>query len=94
MKKEGYTPSVVVIGDLENEGDISKQIDWETLPQNVKNVQKYIPEISMMFAYAEPEKLDYVKTKLNPVLGEKKLIIVNEITVNKSQRKLLEAIGR
>ena len=48
----------------------------------------------MMFAYADPEKLDYVKTKLNPVLGEKKLIIVNEITVNKSQRRLLEAIGR
>lgn len=94
MKKEGYTPSVVVIGDLENEGDASKQIDWDTLPQNVKNVKKYIPEISMMFAYADPEKLDYVKTKLNPVLGEKKLIIVNEITVNKSQRRLLEAIGR
>ena len=56
--------------------------------------KKYIPEISMMFAYADPEKLDYVKTKLNPVLGEKKLIIVNEITVNKSQRRLLEAIGR
>ena len=27
MSKEGYIPAVVVIGDLENEGDVSKQID-------------------------------------------------------------------
>ena len=94
MKKEGYIPSIVVIGDLENEGDISKQIDWETLPQNVANVKQYIPEISMLFAYAHPEKLDLVKTKLTPVLGEKKLIVVNEQTATKSQRKLLDAIGR
>ncbi len=94
MKKEGFRPSIVVIGALEENGDINKQIDWETLPENVKNIKKYIPEISMLFAYADPEKLDYVKTKLNPVLGEKKLIVVNEHTVNKSQRRLLEAIGR
>ena len=94
MKKEGYVPSIVVIGDLENEGDISKQIDWDKLPQNVQNVKKYIPEISMMFAYAHPEKLDLVKTKLTPVLGEKKLIVINEKSTSKSQRKLLEAIGR
>ena len=94
MKKEGYIPSIVVIGDLENEGDISKQIDWKTLPQNVENIKKYRPEISMLFAYAHPEKLDLVKMKLTPVLGEKKLIIVNEHTAAKSQRKLLEAIGR
>ncbi len=94
MKKEGYVPSVVVIGDLENEGDISKQIDWETLPQSVENVKKYVPEVSMLFAYAHPEKLDLVKTKLTPVLGEKRLVIANELTADKSQRKLLEAIGR
>lgn len=94
MKKEGYVPSIVVIGDLENEGDIAKQIDWNTLPQNVEKVKEYIPEISMMFVYAHPEKLDLVKTKLSPVLGEKKLIIVNEQSLNNSQRKLLEAIGR
>lgn len=94
MKKEGYVPSIVVIGDLENEGDISKQIDWNTLPQSVENIKEYVPEISMLFAYAHPEKLDLVKTKLTPVLGEKKLIVVNEQTASKSQRKLLEAIGR
>lgn len=94
MQKEGYTPAIVVIGDLENEGDVSKQIDWNTLPESVANVKKYIPEISMMFVYADPEKLDKVKTVLNPVLGEKKLIIAHEQTVNKTQRKLIEAIGR
>ena len=94
MKKEGYVPSIVVIGDLENEGDVSKQIHWDTPAQSVKKEKKYIPEISMMFVYADPEKLDNVKMKLNPVLGEKKLVLVNEQTVDKSQRKLLEAIGR
>ena len=94
MKKEGYIPAIVVIGDLENEGEVSKQINWDTLPQNVKNIKKYVPEISMMFAYAHPEKLDIVKTKLTPVLGEKRLIVVNEETAEKSSRKLLEAIGR
>lgn len=94
MKKEGYIPSIVVIGDLENEGAVEKQINWDLLPENVKNIQQYIPEISMMFAYAHPEKLDLVKTKLTPILGEKKLIVVNEQTIDKSQRRLLEAIGR
>ena len=94
MKKEGYVPAVVVIGDLENEGAAEKQINWDTLPENVKKVQEYIPEISMMFVYAHPEKLDLVKTKLNPVLGEKKLILANEANVDKSKRRFLEAIGR
>ena len=94
MKKEGYIPSVVVIGDLENEGALEKQINWETLPENVKRLQEYIPEISMMFVYAHPEKLDLVKTKLNPVLGEKKLIIANEANVDKANRRFLAAIGR
>ena len=94
MKKEGFVPAVVVIGDLENEGAADKQINWETLPENVKKVQEYIPEISMMFVYAHPEKLDMVKTKLNPVLGEKKLIVANETNVDKANRKFLEAIGR
>lgn len=94
MKKEGYVPAVVVIGDLENEGDTQKQVDWNALPENIKNIKEYIPEISMMFVYASPEKLDLVKTKLNPILGEKKLIIANETNVDKSKRRFLEAIGR
>ncbi len=94
MKKEGYVPSVVVIGDLENEGAIEKQVDWNTLADNVKGIKEYIPELSMMFVYASPDKLDLVKTKLNPVLGEKKLIIANETGTDKAGRKFLEAIGR
>ena len=82
MKKEGYVPAVVIIGDLENEGAIEKQINWDTLPDNVKNIQEYVPEISMMFVYAHPEKLDMVKSKLNPILGEKKLIVANETNVD------------
>lgn len=94
MKKEGYVPSIVVIGDLENEGAIENQINWETLPKNVESVKQYIPEISMMFVYAHPEKLDLVKSKLNPVLGEKHLVVANEQNAEKAQRRFLEAIGR
>lgn len=94
MTKEGYIPAVVVIGDLENEGDINKQIDWETLPSEVSNVKNTSDEFSMMFLYASPQKLDKVKETLNPVLGEQKLIIGNEVTTAKSLRRFLNAIGR
>lgn len=40
MKKNGYVPAVVVIGDLENEGAIEKQINWDILPKNVQNIKK------------------------------------------------------
>lgn len=94
MKQEGYRPSVVVIGDLMNQGTLQKQINWETLPQNVQGVQKYIPELAMMFVYAGPEKLDLVKTKLSPILGETKLVVANEAMVSKSNTRFLRAIGR
>ena len=32
MKNEGYRPSVIVVGDLENEGAIEKQLNWKKLP--------------------------------------------------------------
>lgn len=94
MKKEGYTPAVVVIGDLENEGSVDKQINWQTLPANVKNVQEYVPELSMTFLYAHPQKLDKVKETLSPVLGESKLIVSPEQNVDKATTKFLHAIGR
>lgn len=94
MNKEGYIPAVVVIGDLENEGDINKQINWETLPSEVANVKNQAEDFSMMFLYATPQKLDKVKEVLSPVLGEKKLITGNEVTTNKSLRVFLNAIGR
>ena len=94
MKKEGYVPAIVVIGDLANEGDITKQINWEVLPKNVESVLQYAPDLAMMFVYAHPERLDMVKELLNPVLGEKKLIVANEQNAQKAQRRFLEAIGR
>ena len=94
MQKDGYIPSVVVIGDLENEGAVEKQINWDVLPKNVEEVQKYAPEVSMMFLYAHPSKLDVVKEKLGPVLGEKKLIVAPEQNIDKSIRKFLNALGR
>lgn len=94
MKKEGYTPAVVVIGDLENEGSVEKQINWDTLPKNVSAVKKYVPDIAMMFVYAHPEKLDMVKEKLTPVLGEKKLIVSPAQNADRASREFLKAIGR
>lgn len=94
MKKEGYTPAVVVIGDLENEGSTEKQVDWDLLPQNVKNVQNYAPDLAMMFLFAHPQKLDFVKEKLSPILGESNLIIAPEQNADKALRKFIEALGR
>ena len=94
MKKDGYVPAVVVIGDLENEGAAEKQVNWDTLPKNVQEVQKYAPDLAMMFLYAHPAKLDLVKEKLTPVLGESKLIISTEQNLDKQIRKFLNALGR
>lgn len=94
MKKDGYVPAIVVMGDLENEGAVEKQINWDTLPTNVQNIKKYAPDISMMFLDAHPAKLDLVKEKLTPVLGEAHLIVSPEQNIDKSIRRFLHAIGR
>lgn len=94
MKKDGYVPAIVVIGDLENEGAVEKQINWETLPSNVQNVKKYAPDISMMFLDAHPAKLDLAKEKLTPILGEAHLIVSPEQNIDKSIRRFLHALGR
>ena len=94
MYKDGYVPAVVVIGDLENEGAADKQLNWETFPDDVQNVKNQAENFSMMFLFAAPAKLDLVKEKLSPVLGEKHLIIGNDVTSAKSLRDFLSAIGR
>ncbi|MCM1004181.1 MAG: VWA domain-containing protein [Candidatus Gastranaerophilales bacterium] len=94
MNNEGYNPSIIVVGDLENEGDISKQINWNNLPNEVKKVQTQSPELVMMFVYAHPQKLDVVKTKLAPVLGESKLIIATEQGIDKAINNFMNAIER
>ena len=38
--------------------------------------------------------IDYNKDSLGDVLGNKKLVLVNEVTVNKSPTQFLNAIGR
>ena len=93
-EKDGYTPAVVVLGDLESEGDITKQADWANMDKNVENVKKYAPEMAMMFLFAHPKKLDMVKEKLNPVLGEKKLILSPEQNADKALRSFINALGR
>ena len=95
LYNDGYIPAVIVFGDLENEGKVENQINWDTLPSEVAQVKaKTDGKISMMFLFAAPQKLDYVKEKLTPVLGEEKLIIGNETTDQKELRKFLNAIGR
>lgn len=93
-KEMGYTPAIVIMGDLENEGDITKQINWSILPQDLEKTLKYIPDLSISFLYAHPEKLDYIKQTLVPVLGEKRLIIASEENVEAATRKFSQAIGR
>lgn len=94
MKKNGYTPAIVVLGDLEDEGNPDTQIHWNSLITNVAYVKKKAPDFSMMFLFAYPSKLDYVKEELNPILGEKHLIIAPKPSVDKSTRKFLHAINR
>lgn len=94
MYKNGYRPSIVVVGDLENEGDVSKQINWNTLSAKVRKLQNTVPEFSMFFAFAHPQKLDVVKSKLSPVLGETNLVISTEQTVDKSINQFLNVIER
>lgn len=95
LYNDGYVPAVVVMGDLENEGAIENQINWQTFPNDVSEMNnKTNNTFSMMFLYAAPEKLDYVKEKLTPVLGEDKLIIGTETTAHRVLSKFLNAIGR
>lgn len=94
MQREGYVPALILIGDLENEGDIRGQINWNTLPSNVQKVKKYCPKISMSFLYAHPSKLDFVKNKLTPILGEDNLVIATDEMMDKVNRQIMTAIGR
>lgn len=94
MQKENYVPAIVVIGDLENEGNAEKQINWSKLPTQIKQAQKDMPELSMTFLYAHPQKLDRVKEILSPVLGEEKLVIATEQNTDNAIKKFILAIGR
>ena len=94
MKKNGYIPAVVVIGDLENEGSVEKQLNWNTIASEVKEVQGTAPDLAMMFLYAHPSKLDLVKETLYPVLGEDKLIVSPKQNCDKAIRLFLHLLDR
>ena len=93
-KQDGYKPAIVILGDLENEGDITKQINWNTLPKNIKRTMQYIPDLTLAFLYAHPQKLDEVRQTLLPVMSDKQMIIASEENVDQAVRKFLEAVGR
>lgn len=93
-KAEGYTPAIIFLGDMENEGDITKQINWAILPQDLEKTLTYIPDLSLTFLYAHPQKLDSIRQQLVPVLGEKQLIIASEENVDIATRKFSQAVGR
>lgn len=84
--------SVVILGDLEDEAGF--KIDYNELAKVTQEAKNQIPEMAMMFAYAHPQKLELVKDSLENVLGNKKLVLVNEVTVSKSPTQFLNAMGR
>ncbi len=95
LYKNGYNPAIVVMGDLENEGKVENQIHWDTFPTDVQKMKDQTDgKFAMMFLFAAPDKLDYVKEKLGPVLGEDKLIIGNKAGAARQLSKFLGAIGR
>lgn len=95
LYKDGYIPAIVVMGDLENEGKWENQIHWDSFPSEVAKIKEETGDkFAMMFLYAAPAKLDYVKEKLGPVLGENKLIIGNKTGAARVLSKFLGAIGR
>ncbi len=93
-EQEGFRPAIIVLGDLENEGDVTKQINWNTLPKNIQKTLKYTPDLTLAFLYAHPQKLDVVRQSILPVMGDKNLILASEENVDLAIRKILEAIGR
>lgn len=95
FKEAGYKPAIFILGDLENEGDVTKQINWNTLPKNMERTLKYIPDLSLTFLYAHPQKLDEVRQTLLPVMSEEKsLTMASEENVDQAVRKVLEILKR
>ena len=92
FKSEGYKPSIVVLGDLENEGDIRKQINWNKLPQNMQRTLKFIPDLSLVLLYAHPKKLDNAREKLKTVIPDKQLFFSSEENVDLTTRRFIKSL--
>ena len=94
LKKQGYRPSIVILGDLESKGSLDKQINWEKLTQNMANTMKYIPDLSLVFLYAHPKILENSRDKLRNVIPDEQLFFASEETVNLTVERFIESIGR
>ena len=55
---------------------------------------QYVPDLTLTFLYAHPQKLDEVRQTLLPVMSDKQMIIASEENVDQAVRKFLEAVGR
>ena len=60
----------------------------------MKKTLKYIPDLTLVFLYANPEKLDTVRQTLSSVMDKKHLIMASEENVDLAVRQLMEAVGR
>ena len=94
LKSRGYKPAIVVLGDLENEGDIKKQINWDKLPSNMEKLMHYIPDLSLAFLYAHPKKLDSAREKLKNVIPDKQLFFAQEENADLAVNRLIHSLGR
>lgn len=94
LKKQGYKPSIVFLGDLENKGALDKQINWDRLNKNISNTMKYIPDLSFVFLFAHPQKLESSRERLKNVVPDNQLFVAPEESVNLTVDNFLQSIGR
>ena len=92
LKNQGFKPSIVILGDLENEGDIKKQINWNKLPSNMKKTLKYLPDLSVVFLYAHPEKLDMARNTLKTVFPANQLFFASEENVELTVKGFMKSV--
>lgn len=89
----GYTPAIVIVGDMEDEYVKDANINWGQLPEEIKTIKEKDPAFTMAFFYAHPQRLDFIHQKLGGILGEN-LVISPETSTNDSLRTFLEKIER
>ncbi len=94
MKKQGFRPSIVILGSLENKGALERQINWDKLPQNMGNAVKYMPDLSLVLLYAPPKKLESSREKLKNVLPDEQLFTASEENVDITVERFIQSIGR
>lgn len=94
LKKQGYRPSIVILGDLEDKGSLDKQINWDKLTQNMEKTMQYIPDLSIVLLYAHPRKLEDSREKLKNVIPDEQLFFASEESVDLTVERFVKSIGR